>query len=131
MGCWALLIAPSLLRVLCGGLIDAMWRYRMKESCSILSVYWVMSAWVACLSLSQKWFLEKSLAKKKSRWRVAPGFASRGFDPRPERDIWGSEPWFGTRWHQFLSIIDAISSEYAHGLSNECDSKNSQQVSIP
>jgi hypothetical protein len=31
------------------------------------------------------------LAKKKSRWRVAPGFASRGFDPRPERDIWGIE----------------------------------------
>jgi hypothetical protein len=45
--------------------------------------------WMACLSLSQKWFLEESLAKKKSRWRVAPGFASRGFDPRPERDICG------------------------------------------
>jgi hypothetical protein len=46
----------------------------------------------ACSSLSQKCFLEKSLAKeKKSMERVAPGFASRGFDPRPERDIWGIE----------------------------------------
>jgi hypothetical protein len=29
--------------------------------------------------------------EKKSMERVAPGFASRGFDPRPERDIWGIE----------------------------------------
>lgn len=41
----------------------------------------------------------KVLGKEKSRWRVAPGFASRGFDPRPELQVWGMPPVFETGRH--------------------------------
>jgi hypothetical protein len=47
------------------------------------------SIWVACFVA--KVVSRKVLGKEKKLIRVAPGFASRGFDPRPE------EPYLGYR----------------------------------